>query len=132
MGSEKLERQRRKIQEISEALVATGLATLDKQATALGLVRSTTWKVLQATHKKSGLSTEIILRMLSAPELPPRVRGIIMEYVREKCAGHYGHTQAQLRRFAEKLGPNRLPGISLDRCGMPKSKRAIGSSPKPR
>jgi hypothetical protein len=123
MSSEKLGRQRRKIQEIGEALVAAGLVTLDKQAAALGLVRSTAWSVLQATHKKSGLSTDIIIRMLSAPQLPGAVRVKIVEYVREKCAGHYGHGHDQLRRFTAKLSENGLAAIIPDQCGSATSRR---------
>jgi len=46
MASNNQLRQERKIQEIGEALVAEGLTSLDKQAAALGLVRSTAWFVL--------------------------------------------------------------------------------------
>jgi hypothetical protein len=123
MSSEKLKRQRRKIQEIGEALVAAGLVTLDKQAAALGLVRSTAWSVLQATHKKSGLSTDIIIRMLSALQLPGPVRVKIVEYLREKCAGHYGHSDSQLRRFTAKLSASGLAAVIPDQCGSAKSRR---------
>jgi hypothetical protein len=100
---EALIRQRQKIQQIGEALVRAGLSNLTQQATALGLIRSTAWNILQAKHKKSGLSTRLIIRMLSAPELPPTVRNIILEYVEEKCAGLYGHSDKQLRKFTIKL-----------------------------
>jgi hypothetical protein len=89
----------------------------------LGLVRSTAWSVLQATHKKSGLSTDIIIRMLSALQLPGPVRVKIVEYVRDKCAGHYGHSQGQLRRFAAKLSENGLAAVIPDQCGSTKSRR---------
>ena len=44
--------------------IAEGLVTLSSQSSALGLSRSTTWAILQANHKGSGLSGAIIKRML--------------------------------------------------------------------
>jgi len=37
-----------------EALIASGFLTLDQQAKALGLARSTTWTVLGGKHKIPG------------------------------------------------------------------------------
>jgi hypothetical protein len=96
-------RQTAKIRELGDALVASGLHTLDEQATALGLPRSTTWTILRANHKASGLTATVITRMLATPRLPPRVRAVILEYVQEKAAGAYGHSKMQLRRFAARL-----------------------------
>jgi hypothetical protein len=96
-------RQRSKIREIGDALVTAGLLTLDAKARALGLCRSTTWSVLQASHKKSGLSAALINRMLAAPGLAPIVRAKILEYVEEKTAGLYGDSKTQLRKFAVSL-----------------------------
>ena len=81
-------------------LAASGLFTLDEQARALGLSRSTAWAVLKANHKATGLTAATINRMLSSPELPPRVRATILTYVEEKLAGLYGHNEEQLGRFA--------------------------------
>src|SRR5262245_65480035 len=72
-------RQCAKIRELGEALVASGISTLDQQAEALGLSRSTTWTILKGDHKASGLSAAIINRMLTAPQLPPRVRAVVLE-----------------------------------------------------
>jgi hypothetical protein len=96
-------RQSRKIREIGDALVREGFLTLDQQADALGLCRSTAWTILRANHKTSGLSAAIINRMLAAPRLPPLVRATILEYVEEKLAGSYGHSTKQLRRFTAGL-----------------------------
>jgi predicted DNA-binding transcriptional regulator AlpA len=93
-------RQATRIGELGGALVADGLVTLDDQARALGLSRSTAWAVLKANHKATGLTAATIDRMLTSPELPPRVRATILTYVEEKLAGHYGHNKNQLRRFA--------------------------------
>ena len=95
--------QAAKIREIREALVATGCTTLSEQTHALGLCRSTTWTVLQAAHKNSGLSPAVINRMLDCPQLPTAVRRKVLEYVAEKLSGRYGHSETQLHRFTCKL-----------------------------
>jgi hypothetical protein len=82
-----------KIQEIGQALIAAGFATLDKQATALELPRSTAWTILKARHKNYGLSVKLINRMLASQHLPPLVRSKIIEYREEKTAGLYGGPQ---------------------------------------
>ena len=84
-------------------MAATGLRTLDEQAVAIGLSRSTTWTLRRGMHKGSGLSVRIIARILSAPRLPVRVRRKILEYLAEKTAGLYGDTERELRRFARLL-----------------------------
>jgi DNA invertase Pin-like site-specific DNA recombinase len=83
-------RQVAKIKELCAALTASGLFTLDEQARALGLSRSTAWAVLKANPRASGLTAATISRMLSSPELPPHVRATILTYVEEKLAGLYG------------------------------------------
>jgi hypothetical protein len=100
-------RQSSKIKELGDALIAIGFLSLDHQATALGLARSTTWTILKANHKGSGLSATVINRMLATPQLPPLVRAIILEYIDEKKAGLYGHSKIQLRRFAARLAVER-------------------------
>ena len=95
--------QASKIGEIRGILVAGGFATVREQTHALGLCRSTTWSVLQATHKNSGLSPAVINRMLDCPQLPTAVRHKILEYVGEKLSGRYGHSETQLHRFTRKL-----------------------------
>ena len=97
------ERQARKIKELADTLVAAGFISLDEQAKALGLSRSTTWTILQAKHKNYGLSAVLIRRMLAKPDLHPRVRAKIIEYVRERTASLYGHSGSQLRRFSQLL-----------------------------
>jgi len=103
-GSQEVkERQSLKIKELSDALVAAGFLSLDEQATALGLSRSTTWTILKAKHKNYGLSGQLIIRILQKPGLNRRVRAKIIEYVQEKASGCYGHNKTQLRRFRERL-----------------------------
>jgi hypothetical protein len=96
-------RQVTRINELDAALAASGLFTLDEQARALGLSRSTAWAVLKANHKSSGLTAATISRMLSLPELPPRARATILTYVEEKLAGLYGHNKEQRNRFKAGL-----------------------------
>jgi len=101
-------RQASKIREIRDALIATGFVALDVQAQALGVSRSTAWNILNGTYKSSGLSVAIINRMLAAPRLPPLVRTKILEYIREKTAGCYGHGNIQLRKFSSRLVTSHL------------------------
>src|SRR5262249_16350891 len=91
-------RQSSKIRELAEAVKTGGFLTLDEQAKALGLSRSTAWTIRKASHKASGLSASIINRMLGAPELPPSARTKILEYVEEKAAGLYGGSRSQRRK----------------------------------
>ena len=58
-------RQSSKIRELAEAVKSAGFLTLDEQAKALGLSRSTAWTIRKASHKASGLSASIINRMLA-------------------------------------------------------------------
>jgi predicted DNA-binding transcriptional regulator AlpA len=101
--------QSSKIKELAEAVKSAGFLTLDEQAKALGLSRSTAWTILKASHKASGLSGSIINRMLAAPELPPFARTKIFEYVEEKAAGLYGGSRSQRRKFAARLSIEKLP-----------------------
>ena len=96
-------RQAIRIKELGTPLAAAGLFTVDEQARALGLSRSSAWAVLKANHKATGLTAATINRMLSSPELPPRARATILTYVEEKLAGLYGHNEEQLGRFAAGL-----------------------------
>jgi hypothetical protein len=104
-------RQSCKIRELGEALVAAGFHTLGRQSNALGLSRSTTWTVLRGDHKNSGLSATIINRMLCTPQLPPRVRATLVEYIKEKGAGSYGHSTIQRQRFAARLAAPRVRAV---------------------
>jgi hypothetical protein len=102
-------RQSSKIRELAEAVKSAGFLTLDEQAKALGLPRSTAWTIRKASHKASGLSASIINRMLAAPELPALARTKILEYVEEKAAGLYGGSRSQRRKFAARLSIKKWP-----------------------
>jgi hypothetical protein len=96
-------RQATKIRELGHALVDAGFLTLDEQSKALGLARSTTWTILRASHKGSGLSTAIIKRMLLSPQLPPLARRKILEYTADKLAGVYGGSRPERLKFFERM-----------------------------
>ncbi len=98
-------RQSAKITEFAEALIAAGYVHLDEQARALGLSRSTTWTIIRAKHKNSGLSALLIKRVLAQPRLPAVARLKLLEYVEEKSLGMYGHNPSQVRRFLATLAP---------------------------
>ena len=72
------------IQHIAKALVAAGCTSLDKQAKALGIHRATAWTIIRTKHKHDRLNTKTTNRMLANPELPPRVRAVIQQYVGER------------------------------------------------
>ena len=102
-------RQSFKIKELAQAVESAGFLTLDEQAKALGLSRSTAWTIRRASHKASGLSAFIINRMLAAPELPPLARSKILEYIEEKAAGLYGGTRSQRHTFVARLTIAEVP-----------------------
>ena len=102
--SELKARQASKIAEIRQALVAAGFDRITKQASVLGLSRSTAWSILRGQHKCSGLSSSVINRILRSQGLPPTARRIVDEYVQEKLLGAYGHSTARLRQFRKQLG----------------------------
>ena len=92
-----------KIAELRQALLIAGFQSLDRQALALGVGRSTAWSVLKAGHKSTGLTGSIIRRISSSPELPGNVRLVLEEYVAQKLSGVFGHGEKQLRRFRSAL-----------------------------
>ena len=101
-------RQLLKIKELKEELIASGFLTLDQQAKALGLARSTTWAVLGGKHKNSGLRVATINCIVNNPKLPPTVRTKFLQYIKEKSAGLYGHSKTQRCKCVA-----RLEGITL-------------------
>jgi len=96
-------RQSAKIRELGQVLIDVGLRSLDDQANALGLPRSTAWTILKTCHKSYGLSAAVIERMLRSSKLPPRARTTLVEYVEEKSFGLYGGCRKQQQRFAVRL-----------------------------
>jgi hypothetical protein len=108
--------QTTKIGQIREALREDGIYTLNKQAAALGLPRSTAWTIMIASHKHTGLSSKTIKRMLGSQQLPLQVRTILLGYVEEKSHGHYGHDKSASKRFRTAIDSaivQRVPMHSL-------------------
>jgi hypothetical protein len=102
-ASEMKARQCGAIKELHDVLLAAGFESLDDQARELGICRSTMWTITKARHKSSGLSPTIINRILAQPKLESRVRKSLVQYVRDKSAGLYGHSKIQLRRFSRSV-----------------------------
>jgi hypothetical protein len=73
-----------KIQHIADTLVAAGYTSLNKQAQALGIHRSTAWTIIKKKHKLGRLNTNTTNRMLANPELPPPGRAVIQQYLAER------------------------------------------------
>jgi len=45
----------------------------------------------------------VIKRILSSPSLPPAARRKVEEYVAEKIAGLYGHSEGRVRWFGDQF-----------------------------
>jgi hypothetical protein len=65
---------------ISKALIESGHTTLDGQARALGLPRSTAWTVIRGEHKLGRLSRRTIQKILASSRLPANVRKAVEAY----------------------------------------------------
>jgi hypothetical protein len=72
---------------ISEALISSGYRSVDEQAEALGVGRSTAWTIANNKHKLGRLSNKTILRILANPQTPPAVRAALEQYVIERSRG---------------------------------------------
>ena len=106
-------RQNAKIEELKRVLIEEGFDTVAKQAAALGLSRSSAWALLQAQHKCRGLMPHVVRRIISAPQLPPKARSVIENYVREKLLGDYGHGRKSIRKLQAGLGQSPPTSITL-------------------
>jgi DNA invertase Pin-like site-specific DNA recombinase len=73
------ERSTRKIsvQPIAAALIEAGCTSLDAQARALGLSRSTVWTIMKAKHKLGRLNTKTAHCILTNADTPVLVRAAI-------------------------------------------------------
>src|SRR5262245_53686070 len=76
--------RKNKIQDITNALISSGYASLDEQAKALWLHRSTVWTIRENKHKLGRLSAKTIKRVIANPNTPPLVLSVLQEYVRGK------------------------------------------------
>ena len=80
-----MRRSTNRIQDITEALVASGYTSLDEQAKALGICRSTAWTIITKKHKLGRLSAKTIARILANPDTPPSVRSVVKQYLAERA-----------------------------------------------
>ena len=74
-------KQSSKIQDIADALIASGYKALDEQAKALGIHRATAWTIIRNKHKLGRLSSKTIQRIFTNSETPPAVREVIRKYM---------------------------------------------------
>ena len=84
---------------ISQALISSGYTSLDEQAKALGVHRSTAWTIITGKHKVGRLSAKTIDRILSNPQTPPPVRMVIQQYVDKRF-------ERKLRRLSSLKAPS--------------------------
>jgi hypothetical protein len=73
-----------RLQDIGDALVAAGYTSLDEQAKALGVTRSTAWNIVNGKNKLDRLARKTTKRILANPDTPPSVRAIIQQYLAER------------------------------------------------
>jgi hypothetical protein len=92
-----------KMREIAECLKRCGRLTVDSQAKALGVSRSTAWAMLSGRYKVSGISARVVKQILSSQELPPEVRAKVVEYVADKVSGKFSCNATRLRRFRSRM-----------------------------
>ena len=71
------------VQQIADALVGAGYASLDEQAKALGIHRATAWTIIKTKHKLGYLNAKTTERMLANPELPQCIRDVLQRYAVE-------------------------------------------------
>jgi transcriptional regulator with XRE-family HTH domain len=116
--------QRVKLCEIREALRDSRLLTVEAQAEALGVKRSTAWYIMSGRHKTNGLSANTIRQILASTKLPLSVRIRVLEYVTERAAGYYDDSELRLRRFREAMAffntalpPHRLERLQPESVG---------------
>ena len=76
-----IDERKNKIQNMIAALTSSGYMSLDDQARALGLPRSTVWTIRENKHKVGRLFAKTIVRILANPDTPPGVRAALQEYV---------------------------------------------------
>lgn len=72
------------VEQIAEALVADGYTSLDCQAKALGINRSTAWTIVKTKHKSGCLHRKTTQRILENPDTPPSVRAVVQKYLAER------------------------------------------------
>jgi plasmid maintenance system antidote protein VapI len=97
-GKSTIRAQSAKIAEIGEALRSLRIISLDAQAKALGVHRSTAWTIVRKKHKLGRLSAKTIKRILANPGTPGSVLSLIHQYLAERSDSVHacGQAKAQL------------------------------------
>jgi hypothetical protein len=112
-------RQAANINALKEAVLALGYTPGSKfAAQALGIKgRSTLWAIFNSKHRRGGLSSKTVKRLLAAEGVSKGIRKIVQQYVRERLAGVYGHTRREIEvyRFRVDAGLSRT-GMRPTRC----------------
>jgi len=98
MSSDKTPLYAIELERISQALISSGYTSLDEQAKALGVHRSTAWTIINSKHKVGRLSAKTIDRILSNPQTPLPVRMVIQQYVDKRF-------ERKLRRLSSLKAP---------------------------
>src|SRR3569623_708035 len=83
---------------IAKALVRSGFTSLDDQAAALGLPRSTVWTIVSGKHKRGRLHANTTKKLLASPSLALQV---------SRAAG-LEHSETVNLNFLDKL--RHIPG----------------------
>lgn len=94
------------VEAIVSALAASGHVTLDDQARALGIPRSTAWTIISCKHKTGRLSKKVVARMLNNPDLPSAVRTVIEGHLGENFEkrGEENAILTEPRELTRRLG----------------------------
>ena len=95
------------VQHIADALVAAGYSSLDDQAKALGVHRSTAWTIIKTKHKLGHLNAKTTERMLANPELPPCIRDVLQRYAQPKDHLLGRRPKRRIRQAADDAGDDR-------------------------
>jgi len=90
MGSDKIPNKLIELGRISEALISSGYTSLDAQAKALGVHRSTAWVIIKNKHKLGRLSAKTVCRILGNPQTPPAVRTVVQQYMTKRSERKLG------------------------------------------
>ena len=85
-GTENLNSPGRKIpiHLVADALIKAGYLSLDEQAKALGVHRSTAWTIMKTKHKLGMLNNKTVRSILAHPDTPVSVRVIIRAMLHRK------------------------------------------------
>jgi hypothetical protein len=95
------------LERISEALISSGCTSLDEQAKALGLCRSTVWTITKSKHKLGRLSAKTINRILENPKTPKSVRTLVEQYKSQRLVVAHGKAKQRLKRLSKVVSGNK-------------------------